>query len=99
MLTATSGIEALALLDQYTFDLVCTDLGMPGMNGWELARAVRQRAPGTPIALITGWGAELDPADVAANQVDFVLPKPYRAAEVQHLIAQALAQQKEPPDA
>ncbi len=92
---ATSGIEALALVDQYPFDLVCTDLGMPGMDGWELARAVRQRAPDMPIALITGWGIALDPSDIERNAVDFVLPKPYRAVQINQLIAQTLARQKE----
>ena len=90
VLVATSGAEALVLIEQYRFDLVCTDLGMPGMNGWEVARAVRERAPATPIALVTGWGTELDPTELAGNTVDFVLPKPYRVAQVQQLIAQAL---------
>ena len=48
VLVAASGPEALALLDQHSFDLVCTDLGMPGMNGWEVARQVRIVLPVSP---------------------------------------------------
>jgi CheY-like chemotaxis protein len=87
----TGGAEALALFEGGNFDLVCTDLGMPGMNGWEVARAVRARAPGTPVILITGWGMSLDPAEIAAQTVDFVLAKPYRVTQVQEIVAQALA--------
>ncbi len=86
----TSGIEAVARLDTGPFDLVCTDLGMPGMNGWEVAEQVRRRAPQARIALITGWGNQLDPADLERYQIDFVLPKPYRSAQVQDLVLQAL---------
>ena len=88
---AGNGVEALALLDQQPFDLVCTDLGMPGMNGWEVAREVRRRAPGTPVVLVTGWDVQLDSDELAANTVDAVLAKPYRLAQVESLIAQVLA--------
>jgi PAS domain S-box-containing protein len=88
---ATSGAEAVRLFEQQPFDVVCTDLGMPGMNGWEVARAVRARAPQTPVILITGWGTALDPDELAAGTVDFVLPKPYRVVQVQEIVAQALA--------
>jgi PAS domain S-box-containing protein len=91
VIVATNGAEALALLEQVPFDLVCTDLGMPGMNGWEVARYVRARAPGIPVILITGWGVQLDPAEMAAHTVDFVLSKPYRVAQVLEVVAQALA--------
>jgi PAS domain S-box-containing protein len=88
---ATNGAEAVRLFEQQSFDVVCTDLGMPGMNGWEVARHVRARAPQTPVILITGWGAALDPDELAAGTVDFVLPKPYRVVQVQEIVAQALA--------
>jgi PAS domain S-box-containing protein len=92
VVVATNGAEALGYLAQEPFDLVCTDLGMPDMSGWEVARRVHALAPGTPVVLITGWGAQIDPAELAAGAVDFLLPKPYRLADVQAVIAQALAQ-------
>jgi CheY-like chemotaxis protein len=91
VVVATSGPAALALLDEGRFDLVCTDLGMPGMNGWEVARRVHERAPATPVVMITGWGIQLDPAELAANGITSVLFKPYRMHAVQELVAQALA--------
>ncbi len=66
VLQAASGREALALLDGGAkIDLVLTDLGMPGMTGWELARTIRSRWPWLPVGLVTGWGNQVDvpPAD------------------------------------
>ena len=53
---APGGREALALLDARNFDGIFTDVGMPGMSGWELAQAVRGQNQMIPIAVITGWG-------------------------------------------
>src|SRR5437588_224401 len=53
---AEGGREALLLFDAGNFDGVFTDIGMPGMSGWELARAIRERNQQIPLAVITGWG-------------------------------------------
>jgi signal transduction histidine kinase len=55
---AGSGHEALARLDAAngTFDLVLTDLGMPGLTGWDVIERVKARWPGLPVILVTGWG-------------------------------------------
>ena len=42
------------------YDLVLTDLGMPGMSGWDFSRALRAVDPDVPLAWITGWGEEID---------------------------------------
>ncbi|CAD7051483.1 hybrid sensor histidine kinase/response regulator [Pseudorhizobium halotolerans] len=68
---AHSGKEALALIDGgATFDLLITDYSMPGMTGAELAKAVRDRVPGLPILLASGYadlpsGVEMDVARLA----------------------------------
>jgi PAS domain S-box-containing protein len=74
---ARSGREGLTHLEKGTaFDLVLTDLGMPGMTGWAVARAVKTHYPSLPVGLLTGWGddPEATPDDRAA--VDFILKKP-----------------------
>jgi CheY-like chemotaxis protein len=60
-----------------------------------VVREVRLRAPGVPIALITGWGNQLDAAELAAHGVDFLLSKPYRIRQLHDLVAQALARRSE----
>jgi CheY-like chemotaxis protein len=54
--TSTSGEEALALFDPSMHDVVITDLGMPRMNGWEIAERVKQRSSSTAVFILTGWG-------------------------------------------
>jgi CheY-like chemotaxis protein len=58
---ASGGVEALALFDRGRYDIVLTDLLMPGMSGWEVLAAVRQRDPQMPIIIITGTPAIGDP--------------------------------------
>jgi signal transduction histidine kinase len=80
---AGSGEEALAELAEQTFDVVVSDMGMgAGMNGWELAEAVRRRWPKVRFLLATGWGAAIDPAEARAKGVEAVLAKPYQLADL-----------------
>ena len=62
--TASSGNEALAIFNEKTVDVVICDLGMEGMNGWEVSRAIKEiclqkRIPKPPFILMTGWGGQL----------------------------------------
>lgn len=62
----SSGDEALQRLEQKHFDLVISDINMPGMKGYELLSEVRRRSPGTKTALITAWSVE----DVIRNVLE-----------------------------
>ena len=75
---AEGGAEGLAALRQRPVDIVLTDLGMPEMSGWEVARAVKTTAPDLPVILLTGWGER--PASQAEHPgvVDRMLEKPVR---------------------
>jgi PAS domain S-box-containing protein len=85
---ATSGEEALRILEEQPFDLVISDVGMgSGMNGWQLAEAVRARYPTTRFCLATGWGAQIDPNDAHARGVHAIVAKPYRIADLRRLIS------------
>ena len=80
---AGSGEEALRMLTAQTVDVVVSDMGMgAGMNGWDLAEAVRSRWPGVRFLLATGWGAALDPGEARSRGVDAVLAKPYQTVEL-----------------
>ncbi len=70
------GEKALNLIDSESFDLVLTDLGMPVVSGWEIARRVKERSPRTPVVLITGWGGQYEEEDLSSRGVDSVLSKP-----------------------
>ncbi|MDT7781183.1 MAG: hypothetical protein QOC99_3695 [Acidobacteriota bacterium] len=79
---AAGGHEALRLLGEGVFEAVFTDLGMQGMSGWELARAVREMDAGVPLAVITGWGEAVGSSERSAAQVDWVITKPFEAAQI-----------------
>jgi CheY-like chemotaxis protein len=83
----TSGEEALARLAQEPFDIVISDLSMgDGMNGWELAQHVRDRSPWLRFALVTGWGAGLDPAKARELNIEAIIAKPYRVSALDTLL-------------
>ncbi len=66
--------EALARGEPY--DVVMTDLGMPGMDGSQLAKAIKALSPATPIVLLTGWGKRRTSDADLSEHVDFTLAKP-----------------------
>jgi CheY-like chemotaxis protein len=86
-----NGNAALESLQNESFDLVLTDLGMPGIGGWDVVRAVKERRPGTPVGLITGWSDSLDAAEVKRRGVDFVVAKPFRMRDIRDAIARWVA--------
>jgi CheY-like chemotaxis protein len=78
---ALSGKEALELFDKFTFDVVICDLGMEGMNGWEVSRALDDLCslrgiPKPPFILLTGWGRQIQDPNAPKPTVDRVLCKP-----------------------
>ena len=70
------GEEAVARFDREPFDVVFTDLSMPGLSGWDVARAIRASSAATPVFLVTGFGVEVSRDDLGAQGVDAVLAKP-----------------------
>jgi signal transduction histidine kinase/ActR/RegA family two-component response regulator len=87
---ARSGAEAIEQFKESPFDLVFTDLGMPEMSGWELARAIKSIEPQTPVVLLTGWGTARQDAEADGAEVDMVLSKPVRLEKLSSIVAEAL---------
>lgn len=87
---AKSGDEALRFFEMKSFEAVFTDVGMPGMSGWELARAIRERDQEIPVAVITGWGESVSSKEQETAKVDWVVTKPFsidRISEIANEIA------------
>lgn len=83
---AGSGQEALNIFGSSEFDCVFTDVGMPGMSGWELAQAIRDQNQSIPIAVITGWGEAVGSNEQKAAGVDWVVAKPFTADRIGELV-------------
>jgi signal transduction histidine kinase/ActR/RegA family two-component response regulator len=70
------------------FAAVVTDLGMPRVNGQIVAAAIKSAAPDTPVILLTGWGQRLEGDGELSRNVDQILSKPPRLAELRTALAQ-----------
>ena len=67
-------------------ELVITDLGMPHMDGRELAGGIKKLDNRVPVILLSGWGLQADPEDGSPDFVDRVLNKPPRMDELREAI-------------
>lgn len=91
---AASGEEALALVRsgaERAYELVLCDVGMPGMNGWQLAERIRTASPSTRILMLTGWAQEIPRDDPRLRNVDGLLGKPLQLETLRDVLAARLA--------
>jgi CheY-like chemotaxis protein len=82
VIEASDGSSGMKRLEEGGLDMVFTDLGMPGMNGWEVVKRIKSKTPHLPVALITGWGTELDDETIEKSGVDLIIGKPFQVHEV-----------------
>jgi signal transduction histidine kinase/ActR/RegA family two-component response regulator len=85
VISAENGEQALEFFDTSSFKAVFTDVGMPGMSGWELTRAIRERDEEIPIAVITGWGESVSSAEQETAKVNWVVTKPFSIDRISEL--------------
>jgi two-component system, NtrC family, response regulator AtoC len=93
---AATGAEAVRRLAERTFDLVLTDLKLPGISGLEVLAAARERQPRTPVVVLTGYGtvgAAVEAMKLGA--FDF-LEKPLELPDLAHLVERAIGGVDEP---
>jgi PAS domain S-box-containing protein len=90
--TASSGSDGIACFRAQRFDAVLSDLGMPDVSGWEVARIVRSEGePVQVLGLVTGWGSMVSDELVSAHGVDFVISKPFQLDALLSKVNEALA--------
>ena len=88
--TVENAHEALKQMREQSFDVVFTDIKMPGMDGVELAERVKASQPWTPVVIITGYGTtENESRAKAAGVTDFVR-KPLSPEMIEQSAAHAL---------
>ena len=82
------GIELFraAALKNQPYETVVTDLGMPDVDGREVARTIKAESPRTPIILLTGWGAMMKEEGETIPGIDIVVNKPPLMRELNDLL-------------
>jgi CheY-like chemotaxis protein len=96
VLTALSGREALTVFNENHIDFVICDLGMPGMNGWQVAQHLKsicheRSVPKTPLIILTGWEDQVDETEkISQSGVDAVVQKPVEISALIRVIQDVL---------
>ena len=91
--TALSGEEALKDMENTEYDVVFTDIKMPGMDGIEVAERIKARCPWTPVVVITGYGTTENEAKASVLGVSGFVRKPLTPDMIESITLKAL----EPP--
>ena len=98
--TANSGKRGIDIYLNEDIDIIISDLGMPGMTGWEVGSAIRSTCvkkgiPKTPFILLTGWGGQsLEPEKISSCGIDVVLEKPIEFRSLLEMINKLTEQSK-----
>ena len=88
---AVAGEEAMVLADEFQPTFVLLDLGLPGMDGYEVARRLRERPYGSGLTLValTGWSGQEVRNKAAEAGFDYHLVKPVDWEELEHIVTAA----------
>ncbi|MFB1479300.1 sigma-54-dependent transcriptional regulator [Corallococcus sp. RDP092CA] len=97
--TAPDGARALALLSARAFDVVVTDIQMPGADGFTVLREVKRRAPDTEVVLVTAYASIPKAVEAIKEGAYDYLSKPFDPDEVALVVARALERQRQQRDA
>lgn len=94
VVTASNGEEGIEIFKKGNFDLVFTDLGMPKVSGLEVGKAIKNIDSNIPVAMITGWGMEIEKEKLSENGIDLVISKPFNFDQVIRLVSEAMKLKK-----
>ncbi len=96
--TALSGEEALDTMNETNFDVVFTDIKMPGMDGLEVAERIKARCPWTPVVVITGYGTAENEARASVLGVSGFVHKPLTPEIIESITLKALNEAEKTED-
>jgi DNA-binding NtrC family response regulator len=96
--TCSSGYSAIETMQHHDFDLIITDLKMPGMSGIEVLKSVRTLQPDTPVILITGYASIDSAVEAMKNGASDYISKPFTPDQLLEKVRNALQQRTRPLD-
>lgn len=86
---ASSGDEALAMLKENNYDMLLTDVKMPGMSGFELLKQVKENWPDMAVIVMTGYGDAYTIKEALLLGADEYVSKPFKGHEVSLIVERA----------
>jgi len=92
---ASNGLDAISMLKERPFDIVITDLNMPGADGIEVLRAAREVAPDTRVILITAYGTVDTAVEAMRLGAKDFIAKPFKIAELELKVDMLMRQPEE----
>jgi CheY-like chemotaxis protein len=90
VVTAASGDEAAERLAKDKFDLVLTDIKMPGMDGLELLAEIKAKYPGTKVIVMTAFGSMEKKEESLARGADYYIEKDFDISDIRQLVLEFL---------
>jgi DNA-binding NtrC family response regulator len=90
VVTAASGEEAAERLAETEFDLVITDIKMPGMDGLELLSQIKEKYPRTEVIVMTAYGSLEKKEEALEKGAHFYIEKPFEIREIKQLVMELL---------
>lgn len=95
--SASNGEEGLAATPKHGPDIVISDVGMPGINGIEVCRQLRDAHPGLPVVLMSGWATGMNPIEARQAGARALLAKPFAMTQVTELLQSVLSSAADAP--
>ncbi len=90
VVTAGSGEEAIERMREAPFDLIITDIFMPGISGFEVLDLVKKEYPDTEVVIMTAYGSSENKEKALANGAKYYLEKPFEIKEFKKLVINIL---------
>jgi len=90
VITASSGDDALSRVEEKPFDVVITDIAMPGINGLDLLSLIKAKNPQTRVIIITAYGSDEREDQAMKRGAEFYIEKPFDLREIRDLVFKML---------
>jgi len=86
----SDGSQGIEMFEKKEFDLVFTDLGLPGMSGWQVAEKIKGINGRVPVVLITGWEIKERETETRDDWVDLIMHKPFEMDQVLNTVQEGM---------
>lgn len=92
--TVSNALEVPGILDKQQFDLIITDLGMPGLDGMQILKLVREKQRFEEVVIITAFGSLASVLEAVSERVFDYLIKPFRKSQIVNVVERAMEVQR-----